>query len=326
MNTKQRVLKALEENRANFVSGQDLAEKLNITRTSVWKAINSLRDEGFQIESLTKKGYKLVKNDDNLSVAGIRKDLREELKDIDLIVFDSIDSTNTEAKRMLYSQKVKNFTVLVSDEQTGGRGRQGRNFSSPKGTGIYFSIIIHPKKNFDISYFDLITVRAAVSVAQGIENKTGKKCDIKWVNDIFVNDKKVCGILSELDADFETKTVKSVIIGAGINVNEPVGGFDEEIRDVAGAVGSNIIRNEILSEILNRFYDNYYNEEEENILKYYKENSLVLGKNLTFEKNGKKYSGIGKDINEKGNLIVETEEGPMILSSGEVSVKGYLNK
>ncbi|MGI5949132.1 biotin--[acetyl-CoA-carboxylase] ligase [Peptoniphilus sp.] len=324
MNTKQRVLKALEENRANYVSGQDLADKLNITRTSVWKAINSLKEEGFEIESLTKKGYKLVEDDDNLSVAGIRKGLRDELKDINIKVFDSIDSTNTEAKRMLYSEEVDNFTVLVANEQTGGRGRRGRNFSSPKGTGIYFSIIFHPEETFDISYFDLVTVRAAVSVAQGIEESTGVKSEIKWVNDIFVNKKKVCGILSELDADFETKTVKSIIVGCGINVNEPKGGFNEDLQNIAGFVGTNIIRNEILAKILNKFYHNYYEETEENILKYYKENSLVLGKNLTFIKNDEKFTGIGKDINEKGNLIVETENGIMTLSSGEVSVRGYL--
>lgn len=324
MNTKERVLKALEENRANYVSGQDLADKLNITRTSVWKAINSLKEEGFEIESLTKKGYKLVQDDDNLSVAGIRKGLIDPLKDIDIKVFDSIDSTNTEAKRMLYSEEVENFTVLVANEQTGGRGRRGRNFSSPKGTGIYFSIILHPEKTFDISYFDLVTVKAAVSVAQGIEKSTGVKSEIKWVNDIFINKKKVCGILSELDADFETKTVKSIIVGCGINVNEPKDGFNDDLQDIAGFVGTDIIRNEILSEILNRFYYNYCEENEENILKYYKDHSLVLGKNLTFVINGKNYSGIGTDINEKGNLIVETENGPMTLSSGEVSVKGYL--
>ncbi|MET3616957.1 BirA family biotin operon repressor/biotin-[acetyl-CoA-carboxylase] ligase [Peptoniphilus olsenii] len=322
MNTKQRVLKALEENRAQYVSGQDLADKLNITRTSVWKAINSLKEEGFEIESLTKKGYKLVQDDDNLSVAGIKKGLIRELKDIDIKIFNTIDSTNTEAKRMLYSEKIKDFTVLVSDEQTGGRGRQGKNFMSPKGTGVYFSIIIHPKENFDISYFDLITVRAAVSVSQGIEESTGKFSEIKWVNDIFVDGKKVCGILSELDADFETHTVKSVIIGIGINVNEPKEGFGEDLKDIAGSVGTDIIRNEILSTILNRFYHNYFYEDEDKILKYYKEHSLVLGKNLTFEKNGKKYEGIGVDINEKGNLVVDTKKGRMTLSSGEVSVKG----
>lgn len=326
MKTKDIVLRELEKNRANYISGQELAEKLNISRTAIWKAINTLKESGFQIESQTKLGYKLLEKDDKLSEEGIRKGLREELKDIDLFVYDEIDSTNTEAKRRLYSSDVKDFTVIVSDMQKGGRGRTGKSFASPKGSGVYFSIILHPKDFYDFSYFDLTTVKAAVAVAEGIKEATGKQAEIKWVNDLFINGRKICGILSELDADFESRSVKSVIVGIGINVNEPKDDSFKDLKDIAGYIGTDVIRNEILSSILNAFYENNYVKKDKEIIEYYKNYSLVIGKDLTFELNGKKYTAKGFDINDKGNLIVDTGEKKITLSSGEVSIKGDFYK
>lgn len=326
MKTKDIVLRELEKNRANYISGQELAEKLNISRTAIWKAINTLKESGFQIESQTKLGYKLLEKDDKLSEEGIRKGLREELKDIDLFVYDEIDSTNTEAKRRLYSSDVKDFTVIVSDMQKGGRGRTGKSFASPKGSGVYFSIILHPKDFYDFSYFDLTTVKAAVAVAEGIKETTGKQAEIKWVNDLFINGRKICGILSELDADFESRSVKSVIVGIGINVNEPKDDSFKDLKDIAGYIGTDVIRNKILSSILNAFYENNYVKKDKEIIDYYKKHSLVIGKDLTFELNGKKYTAKGVDINDKGNLIVDTGEKRITLSSGEVSIKGDFYK
>lgn len=326
MKTKDIVLRELERNRANYISGQELAERLNISRTAIWKAINSLKKSGFQIESQTKVGYKLIESDDKLSDEGIRKGLRDELKDIDIIVYDEIDSTNTEAKRRLYSSHVKDFTVIVSDMQKGGRGRTGKSFTSPKGSGVYFSIILHPKDAYDFSYFDLTTVKAAVAVAEGIKEATNKQTEIKWVNDLFLNGKKICGILSELDADFESRSVKSVIVGIGINVNEPRDDSFKDLKDIAGYIGTDVIRNEILSSVLNAFYENNFVKSDKEIIDYYKKHSLVIGKELSFDLNGKKYSAKGIDINDKGNLIVDTGKEKITLSSGEVSIKGDFYK
>lgn len=326
MKTRDIVLRELERNRANYISGQELAERLNISRTAIWKAINSLKKSGFQIESQTKVGYKLIESDDKLSDEGIRKGLRDELKDIDIIVYDEIDSTNTEAKRRLYSSEVKDFTVIVSDMQKGGRGRTGKSFTSPKGSGVYFSIILHPKDSYDFSYFDLTTVKAAVAVAEGIKEATAKQAEIKWVNDLFLNGKKICGILSELDADFESRSVKSVIVGIGINVNEPRDDSFKDLKDIAGYIGTDVIRNEILSSILNAFYENNFVKSDKEIIDYYKKHSLVIGKELSFDLNGKKYSAKGIDINDKGNLIVDTGKEKITLSSGEVSIKGDFYK
>ncbi len=326
MKTKDIVLRELERNRANYISGQELAERLNISRTAIWKAINSLKESGFQIESQTKLGYKLVESDDKLSDEGIRKGLRDELKDIDIVIYDEIDSTNTEAKRRLYSSDVKDFTVIVADMQKGGRGRTGKSFTSPKGSGVYFSIILHPKDSYDFSYFDLTTVKAAVAVAEGIKESTDKQAEIKWVNDLFLKGKKICGILSELDADFESRSVKSVIVGIGINVNEPRDDSFKDLKDIAGYIGTDVIRNEILACVLNAFYENNYVKSDKEIIDYYKKHSLVIGRDLSFVLNGKKYSAKGVDINDKGNLIVDTGSERLTLSSGEVSIKGDFYK
>lgn len=325
MSTKEIILKKLEENRDKYISGEDLATELNLSRTAIWKAVNSLKNEGFVIKSSTNKGYKLDDSCDKLSKYGIANNLRKELKDIDIRVYDSIDSTNTEAKRLLYTENLSNFTVLISDEQTEGRGRTGKSFSSPKGTGIYISIIMFPREKFNFSAFDLITVKAAVAVVNAIKNKTNKSPEIKWVNDIFLNHKKICGILSEADSDFESREIKSIVVGIGLNFDTKEADFSTDLKAIAGSLNpdNNLLRNEMIAAILNEFYSCYYELKDEDILKVYKDNSLLLGRIVTFEKNNKKYEAKATDINGSGNLVVETSEGEeMILSSGEVSVKG----
>lgn len=325
MSTKEVILKHLEENRDKYISGEDLASELNISRTAVWKAVNSLKEEGYIINSSTNKGYKIDEKCDILSKYGISHNLIDELKNIYIKVYNTIDSTNTEAKRLLYTEELSNFTVLVSDEQTTGRGRTGKSFSSPKGSGIYISIVIFPRERFDFNAFDLVTIKAAVAVVNAIKNKTDKKPQIKWVNDIFINHKKVCGILTEADTDFESREIKSIIVGIGLNFDTKIEEFGEELKNIATSLNpeNKLLRNEMIAEILNQFYQAYYNYDNNEILKLYKEDSLLLGRMVTFTKNGVRYSAKAVDINEKGNLIVELENNEqMILSSGEVSVKG----
>jgi len=326
MKTKDIILKKLEENRNIYISGEDLATELNLSRTAIWKGVNSLKEEGYIINSSTNKGYKLDEKNDKISTFGIAHNLMEPLKDIDIMYYDSIDSTNTEAKRLLYSKDLKNFTALVSDEQTEGRGRRGKDFSSPKGTGIYLSVVIFPEENFNLSSFDLITVRAAVAIVNAIQNKTNKNPKIKWVNDIFLDGKKICGILSEADSDFESRQIKSIIIGMGLNFTTDVSSLSESLQDIAGSLKpENLLRNEMIGEILNQLYIAFYKMSDFEILESYKEHSLLLGREVTFKIKDVNYEAIAKDINEAGNLIVELKNGDtMTLSSGEVSVKGKM--
>ncbi|RVU55140.1 biotin--[acetyl-CoA-carboxylase] ligase [Anaerosphaera multitolerans] len=323
MKTKDIILKKLEENRDKYISGEELANELSLSRTAIWKGVNSLKEEGYIIKSSTNKGYKLDEKNDKISTFGIVHNLTTNLKDIDILYYDSIDSTNTEAKRLLYTEDLKNFTVLVADEQTEGRGRRGKNFSSPKGTGIYMSFVLFPDSDFNLSSFDLVTIRAAVAVVNAIKNKTNQNPEIKWVNDIFLKGKKICGILSEADSDFESRQIKSIIVGIGINFTTDISSLDENVRLVAGSLNEkNLLRNELIAEIIVQFHKAFYKMEEAEILKIYKDHSFLLGKIVTFERNSKNYEALAIDINDSGNLIVKMEDGEIVtLSSGEVSVK-----
>lgn len=321
MSTKDKVLKILEENRDNHMSGESIALQLGVSRTAVWKAVKNLKNDGHNISSVTNRGYKLDNSSDKLDKWAIINYLDSEIKEIDVRVYETIDSTNTEAKRLLNSENLSNFTILVSDEQTAGRGRRGKNFKSPKGTGVYFSIVFFPKEDFSYNSFDLVTIKAAVSIVKAIEKTTDKKPEIKWVNDIFLNHKKICGILTEADIDFESKKVHSIVTGIGINFTTE---FTDELSPIAGSLyAEDLLRSELVAEVINEFYKALYYKNDEEILSEYKSHSLLLGRYVNFELNGTKYEAIAKDINEKGNLIVQTDDGKlMTLSSGEVSVRG----
>ena len=318
MSTKDLVLKALEENRDRYVSGQFLADSLSLSRTAIWKAIGLLRDEGYAIDSVTNKGYRLDPNNDILTSQGIYPYLDDDIKDIDIFCYDTIDSTNTEAKRLLYSKRLKNFSILISDEQTGGRGRFGRKFFSPKGSGIYISFVIFPKDN-DVN-FDLITIKAATAVANSIKMRAKKNTKIKWVNDIYIDNKKVSGILTEADFDFESMEVKSIIVGIGINFyNE---NLDDDIKDIATAINcKNLLRNEFIGTLINEFHKTCYEYKDEEILNMYKNLSLVLNKDIEFKKQDKILKAHVIDINDKGNLVVKYDDDSIdTLSSGEISL------
>lgn len=323
MKTKDLVLKKLEENKDEFISGEKLAIELNLSRTAIWKAINTLKKEGFPIDSVTKRGYKLDKNSDLLSDPGIRNNLIEEIKDIDIYIYDEIDSTNTEAKRLLNDKTPENFTLLITDYQSKGKGRTGKSFKSFKGTGIYFTIIIRPDENLKFQDIDLVTLRAAVAVSKVAEKLKDEEISIKWVNDIFLNKKKICGILTEVDANFETMDVNSIIVGIGINIKEPKEGLTEELRDIVGFLNVDNTKNELAALFINEFYNTYYKRDKDEVLKYYKEHSIVLNRDIVFERNNKFYEAYVKDINDKGNLIVKIDDREEVISSGEIKLKSW---
>lgn len=191
MELKHKVLSYLENNKGNSVSGGKLAEKLGVTRSAVWKAIKSLQDEGYSITAVTNKGYCLSEQNDILSAESIKPYLNKKNKNIDIKVFKTIDSTNTYAKTLAQNGAPQG-TVVISEEQTAGRGRMGRSFYSPASTGIYMSIVLRPKLSLEDSL--LITTSVAVAVSNAIEKIAYIDTKIKWVNDIYFGDKKLCGI------------------------------------------------------------------------------------------------------------------------------------
>ena len=322
MSVKNEILHILESNKGSNISGQELADILNVSRTAVWKAINLLKEEGYPIEAASNKGYSLSVSSDFLSSEGIRLFLNEEYKNIPITVYKTIESTNSEAK-LLAVQNAEHGTIVVSEEQTKGRGRFGRDFFSPSDSGIYMSIILKPKLNMENAV--LITTAAAVAICDAIEKFTNKVSRIKWVNDIFIGDRKVCGILTEAVTNFESGMMESVIVGIGINVKTKNEDFPLELQDTAGSIFNDedtFIRNQLAAEIINNVLKISMTLEDKSFMQIYKERSLILGEQILYKKNNNWYEGQALDIDDFGGLVVYTSDGQKItLNSGEVSIK-----
>lgn len=321
MSVKNKVLHILEQYKGSSISGQELAEKLGVSRTSIWKAIKNLKEEGYLINGVSNKGYSLSLSSDVLSSEGIRPFLKDEYKDILITVYKTIKSTNTEAK-MVSMNNSNHGAVILSEEQTQGRGRMGRTFYSPSESGIYMSIILKP--NLNIADSVLITTAAAVAVCLAIDKFTIHEPKIKWVNDIYINDKKVCGILTEAVTDIENGTISNVIVGIGLNVKTEL--FPTELKEIAGSIftstENNCIRNQLSAEIINNILTICENLEDRTFLEIYKEKSMIIGEKIKYLKNNQWFEGYAQDIDEFGGLVVFHDDGHKeILHSGEISVR-----
>lgn len=314
MSVKNEIISLLEKNRNNPVSGQAIADNLNVTRAAVWKAIKVLKEEGYIIEGTPNKGYILLENNDILSSQGIACYLDEE---IDIYTYKCLDSTNTQMKKLAIDGG-EDHSVVVAEQQNAGRGRFGRNFYSPAKEGIYMSVLLKNYKN--IQDATIITIQTAIAVSRAIKRLYGLKIDIKWVNDLYYQGKKICGILTEAISDFESGMIEAIIIGIGINVSTSK--FPDELQNKATSLGLNgANRNQFIAEILKQLFA-IINEDFNLVLVEYKELSCVLNKEIEFNIKGQRYNGIARDINEFGNLVVKSNEHEMVLSSGEISIVG----
>lgn len=317
MNTKNQVLKTLEENRGRYVSGAEIASSLGVSRTAVWKSIAALTADGVEIKSLTGSGYMLPKDANTLTAHGIAKYLTAE--SLDIRIYKEADSTNNVAKS-LAAQGAKEGTVVIALRQSGGKGRLGRKFYSPPESGVYMTLILRPS----VIKTPYLTVLAAVAVAEGIEKAGGKKTSIKWVNDVFADGKKCCGILTEAVADLETGGVEFAVVGIGINVTEPAGGFAPEIKDIATSVcdGVDDARNKVAAEVLNAFFEHYRNFDKDEIANAYRAKSFVIGKDITVIKGDGGRIARAVDIDNDCRLIVEYTDGSREkLAAGEVTLR-----
>ena len=310
------------EAKKEYVSGKEISQELSISRNMVWKYISCLKNEGYDIKT-SRKGYLLVSKNGELSEYEIRKNLKN--KDICFHICKTVGSTNTLARQMA-EKGAKEKTVVLASEQTQGRGRMGRNFYSPNGSGIYMSIVLRP----DIVLADaiLITTCAAVSVCKAIEEVSFKKAEIKWVNDIYLGGKKACGILTEAAINVENAKPEYVVLGIGINLFEGENGFPDEIKDIATAVFSSQneaeqYNNELVSHILNCFFEYYQNLTDKDFYNEYRDRMLLLGKPIKVIAEPE-YDATVIDIDEQFRLKVRTENGEeKLLNSGEVSTRAY---
>lgn len=320
---RRKTLKLLYEKGDEYISGEELSQILNVSRTAIWKHIKILRDEGYEIESLHGRGYKLIKNSEKLIPQVLEENTKTKEIGKRIIYFSSLDSTNTYAKNT--AKELPHGTVIISEEQTGGRGRLGRDWFSPKGEGIWMSIILKP----DIPPTEgmKMTQIAAAAVVKAIHRVLGLKVLIKWPNDLVYKGKKLCGVLTEMAG--ELNKIDYLIVGMGINANNL--SFSKDLETVATSLalhkGQPIDRQELIISILEEFEELYLDYmKESNLsssLKIVRNYSAVLGKNIYIIKGREKLKGQGLEIDDMGLLKVRYEDGSEeTLYTGEVSIRG----
>lgn len=315
MSVKNEVLKLLEENRGCFLSGEKMADSLDVSRTAVWKAIRALQNDGHSIDAVTNRGYMLCEDSSMLSKEGIELYLRTGAP---FHFFHSTDSTNKRAAALALDG-AQSGTCVVAAHQSAGRGRLGRSFYSPDRQGIYLSVILKP--DFDISKAVLITAAASVAVSRAIQAVCGLRPQIKWVNDLYLDGKKICGILTEAITDFESGQIADIVVGIGINCS--CEDFPDEIRDIAGGIPGSYSKNALAAEVINQLLDIASNIEAREFIDEYRQSSMVTGKNINVIKTGREPApAFAEDIDNNGALIVRYPDGRReTLTTGEVSIR-----
>lgn len=328
MNITEHVLELLRNGQT--VSGEEIAQRLGISRNAVWKAVQKLRQEQYEIEAATNKGYRLVSESGVLSAENIRRCLGPGMDFVAIEVRDVVSSTNTVLKE-LAEQGGREGIVMVAESQKQGKGRLGRSFYSPKGAGLYMSILLRP----DISPEDslAITTAAAVAVAGAVSQVTGREAKIKWVNDVYLDGKKICGILTEAAIDFENGKLNYAVLGIGVNIQEPPGGFPEGIKHIAGALFQEEppagVRAKLAAEILNRFFNYYQALPAHSYMDEYKKRSLLTGLEVTFQQGRETWEGVVIGVDDDARLLVRLPDGQeKAFGAGEVTVvkKGLLEQ
>lgn len=308
----------------DYLSGQQLCEMLGVSRTAVWKAVGELKEEGYIIEAVRNRGYRLVEEADVITQAELWSILHTKWIGTRLEYFDETDSTNIRARK-LAEEGAPHGTLVVADSQTAGRGRRGKGWVSPRGTGIWMSMILRP--SMSPMSASMLTLIAGLSVVRGVKRSTGLDAMIKWPNDAVLNGKKICGILTEMSTEVEE--IRYVIPGIGINVN--MDDFPEEIKDTATSLkleaGRSIRRSPVIAAVAESFehyYDIFMETFDMSGLKEEYNTHLVNMDRevLVLDPRGQ-YSGRALGIDHEGSLLVRREDGSLSsVISGEVSVRG----
>ena len=320
--TKDKVLALLLQNVDRELSGEVLARTLSISRTAVWKAVETLRQEGYAIDSAPRRGYCLSSKSDVLSEQGVRQYLQNPR--IEPRVYERICSTNTVLKAMA-SGGAPEGLALIAAEQKQGRGRMGRGFYSPKDSGLYLSLLLRPTAPAMEAV--ALTACAAVAVCEAIEELSGRETQIKWVNDVLVDGKKVCGILSEASLDCENGHLAYAVVGVGINIAEPKGGFPPELREIAGAAFGEerppALRCRLAARLLDKLMDYCARPGDEALYEAYLRRSTVLGKDINLlSPDGVPAPAFALAIERDYGLLVRLADGSLRkLRAGEVSVR-----
>lgn len=310
MNIKDRILEKLIISKGERISGERLAHELSVSRTAIWKHIRELREAGYMIESSTNLGYFLVGTPDSLTPAEIKAGLKTRVIGRNIQYFKETESTNLIAREIASS--VEEGTVVIAESQTGGRGRLGRKWLSPEG-GIWLSIILKPK--IQPQYAPRITLLAGVSVAKTIRS-LGIPAKIKWPNDVLINGKKVCGILTEIEAEMDM--IDYCVVGIGIDANVDTESFPEEFRESSTSLkkefGKDINRVEFVQKLLSEFdalYLKFQREDFSSILEEWRNMSATIGEYVKITTQTRMIYGEAIGVDNEGALILETGEGQL---------------
>lgn len=347
MDIKTSILRMIRQSRG-YVSGQSLCEALGVSRTAVWKYVNQLKEEGYEFDAVSNKGYRIVKYPDIITREEIESMLPDGLAVTNVVYYHETDSTNTRAKQAA-EEGEKSGTLFITECQTGGRGRRGRSWESPAGSGIWMSLLLRPEiKPFDAS---MLTIVAAMGMKDAIEEiigdgvtagagdgdvagdgdgdgagKGGIHCKIKWPNDIVLGDRKICGMLTEMSA--ETDWINYVVIGIGVNVNTTE--FDDSIKDTASSIllqtGRSVKRSDIVVAFA-RHFSKYYDEflkkcNLSGLADDYNKALINVGRDVKIVERDGSFVAKAVGIDETGSLIVEKDGDTIRIVAGEVSVRG----
>lgn len=321
---KTKILALLRENEGEYVSGQEICEKLGVSRTAVWKAVGKLKEEGYEIASVSRKGYRLLASPDVISKEELTGSIQTEWAAKNLICLPVTDSTNMEAARQAEAGAVHG-TLITAEMQTAGKGRRGRSWTQEPGTMIAMSLILRPKAMPDSA--SVLTLAAAHAVAGGIEELCGLPAKIKWPNDVVVHGKKVCGILTEMSVEMDE--IRYVVVGIGINTN--IENFPEELRDTATSLylekGIKVSRVTLIARIMEKFEADYASflrtGNADGFMEDYNAHLINQGAQVKVLDPKGEFTGVSQGINAQGELLVKREDGRMEqVYAGEVSVRG----
>ncbi len=318
---KTQILRILR-NSPDYVSGQELCEELGVSRTAVWKSMNKLKEEGYEIEAVQNRGYHLTSCPDVVTGSEVGSRLSTSWAGRNILHYKETDSTNNQAKRE--AEAAEHGTLIIADIQSAGKGRRGRSWSSPAGTGIFMSLILKPVLR--PAYASMLTLVAALSTARAIEETAGLEAKIKWPNDLVVNKKKVTGILTELSAEMEQ--IHYIVIGIGINVNTE--NMPDDIASTATSLriesGRQLSRAALIACFLNYFekdYESFLSScDLSSLMEEYNKRLINRGSMVRVLDPEEEYEGKALGINEKGGLMVQRGDQLEIITSGEVSVRG----
>ena len=319
---KAAILKILRET-GDYVSGQEICEKLGVSRTAVWKVIRQLQEEGYQVDAARSRGYRIIDGPDVMTAEEVESLLDTEWAGKPVVYYPETDSTNIRI-RHLGDEGAPHGTLAVADRQTAGRGRRGRTWESPGGSCIYMSILLRP--DLAPEKAPMLTLVMACGVAEGIMDCADVKVQIKWPNDIIVSGKKLAGILTEMSTQVDY--INHVTVGVGINVN--VQNFPEEIQtatSLLSEIGTQTKRAPVIAAVMKHFEENYkifmQTEDMSGLMKKYSSLLVNQGREVLILEKDAEYKAYAEGINQKGELVVRREDGTVEnICAGEVSVRG----